>query len=420
MFLLMVAQGLSAVAAAAQDGPRNVVGTPAQQMQALKKQYADECAAIDKAKTHARSPIDRRDEPAAPNLKAFCDLMIKIAKDHPSNPERCSGLAWVTDMGSEEQVAEAARLLIRDHLTDPNIGEFCIQALHPGTASSVPTEALQTIVTKNHFATARAVAAYALANRLLETAEKGRIARELDPIKQRRYAQWFSDPAAANSLKKIDSMTLEREACMMLDRILSDPKASAARLSFPETDGALPHEVDGLPNTVGGWAAHTLFEFNHLKKGKPVPDIIGEDIQGRRMKLSDYRGKVVILQFGESWDGVDDGQLLKQSVSNLYLDRGAEFVGVFRLGDRDRLKRMIEKDKIPWRSFWDGGNESGRIHREWHALPGNLAGLCAFIIDHRGNFFARLSQDEHEAGDIAEAVRAARAEMPLKTQVEKP
>ena len=35
--------------------------------------------------------------------------------------------------------------------------------------------------------------------------------------------------------------------------------------------------------------------------GNVAPDIVGEDIDGKRMKLSDYRGKVVVLDFWGHW-----------------------------------------------------------------------------------------------------------------------
>ena len=49
--------------------------------------------------------------------------------------------------------------------------------------------------------------------------------------------------------------------------------------------------------TVGAKARAELFEIRHLSVGKEAPDIEGEDQDGKRFKLSDYRGKVVLLDF---------------------------------------------------------------------------------------------------------------------------
>jgi cytochrome oxidase Cu insertion factor (SCO1/SenC/PrrC family) len=35
--------------------------------------------------------------------------------------------------------------------------------------------------------------------------------------------------------------------------------------------------------------------------GKRAPEITGEDIDGKKFKLSDYRGKVVLLDFWGNW-----------------------------------------------------------------------------------------------------------------------
>ena len=38
-----------------------------------------------------------------------------------------------------------------------------------------------------------------------------------------------------------------------------------------------------------------------LAIGKVAPDIAGEDLDGKTFKLSDYRGKVVVLDFWGDW-----------------------------------------------------------------------------------------------------------------------
>ena len=49
--------------------------------------------------------------------------------------------------------------------------------------------------------------------------------------------------------------------------------------------------------TVGEKAKSGLYELRHLSVGKEAPDIDGVDEDGKRFKLSDYRGKVVLLDF---------------------------------------------------------------------------------------------------------------------------
>jgi hypothetical protein len=41
-----------------------------------------------------------------------------------------------------------------------------------------------------------------------------------------------------------------------------------------------------------------------LTIGKTAPEIVGKDLQGRDLRLSDYRGKVVVLLFSSDWCGI--------------------------------------------------------------------------------------------------------------------
>lgn len=44
-----------------------------------------------------------------------------------------------------------------------------------------------------------------------------------------------------------------------------------------------------------------LFQMKNLALGKVAPEIEGEDVDGKKFKLSDYRGKVVLLSFWGDW-----------------------------------------------------------------------------------------------------------------------
>ena len=52
---------------------------------------------------------------------------------------------------------------------------------------------------------------------------------------------------------------------------------------------------------VADFAEGQLFEYRDLAIGKAVPDIEGEDTNGEKFKLSDYHGKVILLDFWAHW-----------------------------------------------------------------------------------------------------------------------
>ena len=43
------------------------------------------------------------------------------------------------------------------------------------------------------------------------------------------------------------------------------------------------------------------FQRTRLQIGMEVPDIVGADLDGVPFKLSDYRGKVVVIDFWGDW-----------------------------------------------------------------------------------------------------------------------
>ena len=82
------------------------------------------------------------------------------------------------------------------------------------------------------------------------------------------------------------------------DREMSGKEAEALFEQAVDEFGDV--DIPGL-GTVGARAKAALFEIRHLAVGKVPPDIEGEDQDGNQFKLSDYRGKVVLLDFWSQW-----------------------------------------------------------------------------------------------------------------------
>lgn len=61
---------------------------------------------------------------------------------------------------------------------------------------------------------------------------------------------------------------------------------------------ALSSELRG---NLGDAAQRELFELRNIAVGTVAPDIEGEDVDGKQFRLSDYRGKVVLLDFWAFW-----------------------------------------------------------------------------------------------------------------------
>ncbi len=100
-----------------------------------------------------------------------------------------------------------------------------------------------------------------------------------------RYSGYYGREAA-EVLKSADAGAYEARAVALFERLIADEELSA---------------VAFRRETMGAVAKRTLFELQNLSIGKVAPDIVGEDLDGTPMKLSDYRGKVVVLDFWGDW-----------------------------------------------------------------------------------------------------------------------
>ena len=63
-------------------------------------------------------------------------------------------------------------------------------------------------------------------------------------------------------------------------------------------------------------------------------------------------------------------------------------LGVNSDSDRAALKKVMKKEGITWRSFWDGGKVGGPIATRWnvHGWP------TIYVLDHRGVIRAKELQ----------------------------
>ena len=70
----------------------------------------------------------------------------------------------------------------------------------------------------------------------------------------------------------------------------------------------------------------------------------------------------------------------ERSLVEKYQDRPFVILGVNSDASRELVKQVSEKEKLTWRSFWDGGSTDGPIARRW-----NVQGWpTLYLIDHKG------------------------------------
>lgn len=102
---------------------------------------------------------------------------------------------------------------------------------------------------------------------------------------------------------------------------------------------------------------------------RPAPDFRLRSFDGRVIALSDYRGKVVILNFWASWCTP-----CKQEMPNLervwqeFKDRGVVVLGIDVLDDMEDAAAFLEALKITYPNIFDPGNARMNTYRVT-ALP---------------------------------------------------
>jgi peroxiredoxin len=115
---------------------------------------------------------------------------------------------------------------------------------------------------------------------------------------------------------------------------------------------------------------------------KPAPDFALQDPSGKPVRLSDYRGKVVLLDFWATWcHGCKEEIPWFSDFEKRYGSRGFAVVGISLDEDGWRVvKPFIDTAKVPYRILLGGDPIAKKYSIE--AMPDT------FLIDRRGRIAA--------------------------------
>jgi len=90
----------------------------------------------------------------------------------------------------------------------------------------------------------------------------------------------------------------------------------------------------------------------------------------------------------------------ERSLVERLADKPFTILGVNSDADRADLKKVMEKEKITWRSFWDGGSTGGPIASKWnvHGWP------TLYLIDAKGVIRDKDSGRDKDLDDAIDAL----------------
>jgi cytochrome c biogenesis protein CcmG/thiol:disulfide interchange protein DsbE len=92
--------------------------------------------------------------------------------------------------------------------------------------------------------------------------------------------------------------------------------------------------------------ASAFLEGSKLKKGQPAPDFTLRDLDGKTWKLSDLKGKkIVMIDFWATWCNICKREMpILEKVYQEYRGKGVEFFGV-ALDENIAAVKKVVKDK---------------------------------------------------------------------------
>lgn len=301
--------------------------TPAEKLQALVKAHEkaeqDFSDAYRAAKTDAaRQKVS--DELAARSMPEFhAGAFLALMKEYPTDPVALDACRWlVTRAANSPEAGQAVALVLRDWIEDARLGRVC-EATHPPTQAN--ERLLRGAIAKSPHRDVQGLAHYSLAKSLRASADR----------LTRSYPE--------------EREPLEKEADQLLLKVI-------------DRYADLKHVT-----TLGEEAEQLRFELRHLGLGKTPPDIEGEDLDGKKLKLRDYRGKVTLVVFWAGWCGPCMADVPHER-ELLMRYEGKPFAIVGVNGDQDRAagKAAGEKAFVPWRSFADCQKASSPIAKRWN------------------------------------------------------
>lgn len=360
---------------------------PAERLKAIQKAVADAEAEYRAAvKPLGDTPEDRRKHEALAetcyqkSIKA-AEAVLALAREDPKSEAGFGALEWLLMNLWVYEIPvgpQAMRLMAEHHAANPKVGRAIAFLAYYAPGESRPAhraavELLKAVAEKNPDRTVRGQGAVGLA----------------------WLAKRAFDVAAYRGRPEQDRLAAEAER--QFEAVVRDY-------------GDCPYLRDRgrkVPARLGEEVQPDLYKLRHLRAGKPAPEIEGENLDGKRFRLSDHRGKVVLLVFWASWCGACMSDVPhERELAERFKGRPFVLIGVNGDKDRKAALKAVAEHRIPWRSFWNGEDgHLGPIATAW-----NVRGWpTTYVIDQDGVIRYKGLREELLDRPLEEMVAAAEA-----------
>jgi peroxiredoxin len=163
--------------------------------------------------------------------------------------------------------------------------------------------------------------------------------------------------------------------------------------------------IDESPRPGAGWACTGILVLAGFLSGTaspaPSPSIVGKDapdfvlksLDGKNLRLSEYRGQVVLVNFWARWDG--DSRKEMPALEHLYGTYGRAglvVLGVAVDGDMRRAGEFAKSMGVSYPILLSGNGDVGRDY-QIQAMP------LTILVDRNG--VVRFASGGYQRGDEA-------------------
>ena len=118
--------------------------------------------------------------------------------------------------------------------------------------------------------------------------------------------------------------------------------------------------------------------FGTVKVSEEAPDFTLKSLQGSNLRLEEYRGQVVLLNFWASWCGPCRQEMpILDQMHQRYADTGFAVLGVNVEGELGPAKKIADKTKVTFPVLIDEGQAVSELY-DLEAMPSTV------VIDRDG------------------------------------
>jgi peroxiredoxin/protocatechuate 3,4-dioxygenase beta subunit len=186
-----------------------------------------------------------------------------------------------------------------------------------------------------------------------------------EPVEITVGGGWFASKIDKDGRFRVEDIPAGK--CVLSFPINAEPDARfggtgtvIGKVSMPFTVPDMPTGRSNEPLDLGTITAKL---FDAVKVGDVAPDFdverIGTEEKGQHLRLGDYRGKLVLLNFWRAWDGENDMIVLKEVQQTFGADPRFVLISLVCSRDAANAVKFIKENGLTWTQGLAGDEGAG-------------------------------------------------------------